>query len=246
MARRLFAPILRRNKRRKKIRKTQQLVDTFEGCSRSSKKKYNGDEFVTNNMGRRKDDVDASTDVRDSLEKDFKRQKIDFSIENLRLLTSGTRDAEEDPKTWRELYLWAFQKTYSKRRVVHDVYSRSPDGRRDPCIYRCMGTNFGGSVFIIAMHDDHYHVVHDCSYSSNCCRCSRILKINDEFFRYKRRVVRSSLFELAHWENITEYFQRDRRQMGFLQLADRVWEDHSKDRHCPVRRRISAGNEQLV
>lgn len=97
-----------------------------------------------------------------------------------------------------ELFIRAFRGLVLKRRVIHDIWEIPSDGlgerfRRNiiqPVLSLCNGTgstskgerDFGRgapNIFIIAKHEEHLHVIHDCAYSGSTCRCLHIQRLRD-------------------------------------------------------------------
>lgn len=89
----------------------------------------------------------------------------------------GVSQVEEmaTAKGIRKDIICALQEVPLRNRLLHDVYQRSterPDDEVD--IHRIREVDFRGSLFIIAEHGDHWHVVHDCvEHIINCIKYLR-------------------------------------------------------------------------
>ncbi|KAL0830156.1 hypothetical protein ABMA28_003613 [Loxostege sticticalis] len=84
-------------------------------------------------------------------------------------------------------------------RVIHDVFAIQNERLSNRNISRICeqggnsGRAFKGSIFFVCNHaGDHLHVVHDCSYNENSCRCQRVKEIRSECGnpRLNRRLLR--------------------------------------------------------
>lgn len=53
---------------------------------------------------------------------------------------------------------------------MHDIFKRDTSGDSDRDVERVVQQHFTRTVFIVATHNDHYHVLHDCTYHSYQCR----------------------------------------------------------------------------
>lgn len=106
------------------------------------------------------------------------------------------------------MFLREFRGVVFRRRIIHDVWEAPLDGlggRFDREIIRPLlrlhngaspfakrfgiGQRPGGTsreaensiqgIFIIAEHEKHLHVIHDCAYSGSTCRCLHIQRLRD-------------------------------------------------------------------
>lgn len=79
-----------------------------------------------------------------------------------------------------------------KRRIVHDIFESPADGCRgrfrrgiiqnlqlSSDRVRKGGRGTARGIFILAEHGTHLHVIHDCAYANNTCRCSAINILRD-------------------------------------------------------------------
>lgn len=95
-----------------------------------------------------------------------------------------------------ELFIRAFRGVVFKRRIIHDIWEIPCDGLGTrfrkaiirPILSMCnrsgstsKGTRDIGrgapNIFIIAQHEEHLHVIHDCAYSGSQCRCLHIQRL---------------------------------------------------------------------
>ncbi|RVE48500.1 hypothetical protein evm_006811 [Chilo suppressalis] len=140
--------------------------------------------------------------------KNSKRRRTSFEEhEPLQCGSNDTEDNErifhtyEDTKQGLDkLWLQYFRGVVLKRRIIHDVWEAPVDGlgkrfresivrplqysahklRRTTSDGRCGGGEFNISgIFIIAEHEKHLHVIHDCTYSGSTCRCIHVQRLRD-------------------------------------------------------------------
>nr|QTE04115.1 MAG: putative nonstructural protein 1 [Emberiza spodocephala ambidensovirus] len=111
--------------------------------------------------------------------------------------------SEKNKQELDRLFIRNFQGLVLKRRVVHDIWE-TPGPRLARnfernliCILRRMSPRVTGTprtsgerngddypipgIFIVAKHEQHFHVVHDCPYSGGTCRCAHIEQAFREF-----------------------------------------------------------------
>lgn len=124
----------------------------------------------------------------------------------------------------RQVFNEEFSKRYLNQRVVHDVYGCKYEFGDIQLDYEQIRRKFSGSILIISHHGNHIHIIHDCSYSNNSCRCSFYNYIGRQIDRrYARRIVPSWQFTLEHWINLSIYLQKDSRQYLYYNIAGRTW-----------------------
>uniref|UniRef100_A0A8D9AKK8 Uncharacterized protein n=1 Tax=Cacopsylla melanoneura TaxID=428564 RepID=A0A8D9AKK8_9HEMI len=120
-------------------------------------------------------------------------------------------------------FMAAFRQKYPRWRIIHDIYECKDDCDRAGFTNRVMGSAYNGAIFIISHHNNHWHVVHDCSYGGSTCRCTRLRDITDECRRWRRRFIPAVKFSTLHWLNLTIYLETDQRRIYYIQIAGRVW-----------------------
>lgn len=131
-----------------------------------------------------------------------------------------------------------FRQNPSRRRIVHDVYETLRSWGDSAVDCRVLREKFTGTILIVASHDDHYHIVHDCAYSNSTCRCAFINYLSGGNRkdgprhathsgiigrRYSRRVVPNFDVCIDHWINLSKYFEKGSRQINYLDFAGRTW-----------------------
>lgn len=156
-------------------------------------------------------------------------------------------EEDENPQ-FKKLFLDAFREIPARRTIIHDIFERSSASGQCGEILRIVHVPFRGAVFIIASHDNHYHVIHDCSYTSSHCRCSRIAEFRGVIKRrrFRRRTLRSVDFSIQHWVNLSEYLQTDSRRLCHLEVAGRKWVQCSETGRIQVQRCLQSGQKELV
>lgn len=120
---------------------------------------------------------------------------------------STEREVIEETAVVREL-----RRTFKKQRLLHEVLQINPDGSSSQRIRRGLqySPKSGAGIHLICNHGgDHYHIVHDCRYGENRCRCPRYTAIRSGQ-RYHRRLTWSQEFTADHWRNLAAYFEKIR------------------------------------
>lgn len=188
------------------------------------------DEFVDNNVGRRffvdytghnvTDESCSSDSPKPTPEEalivdESAHYRYDEAVEKTRSII-------------REVFSTSLRKGPYKRRIVHDVYGKEYSAAGFRLDHDKLSRLFGGNVLIISAHEDHYHIVHDCSYSNGTCRCKFAEYIrgtgnSDLGRRFSRRVIPTHEFTLEHWENLTKYFEKGTRSITHMDISGRTW-----------------------
>ncbi|KAI5692814.1 hypothetical protein M8J75_001725 [Diaphorina citri] len=137
----------------------------------------------------------------------------------------------------------AFQAAPCRNRIVHDVHKRGYRGwildssRRRSSTYSYVRepgrisnegdlsaiqqTQYRGTIFIVAEHGDHWHVLHDCTYTSSQCRNARVEAVTRCFgIRIKRRTIRSIDFNTSYATNVIYYLGRGGRKINYIQIGE--------------------------
>ena len=96
------------------------------------------------------------------------------------------------------------------RRYLSDVVTIESDGQAErlSSLLASSGAAHRGNIFFWRREPTHFHVVHDCTYSGNYCRCAWTR--NPDFRNYVRKPIRQrqyiDKFSSANWINILLYF----------------------------------------
>jgi len=119
----------------------------------------------------------------------------------------------------------------SRSRIVHTIYSRIvPYEKSDLDIIKDLNLrSFRGSIFIVAIHLNHYHVIHDCNWSKEKCTCSRILQIESERYPCVRKTSDTNVWTSQHWINLLYYLDRGARKINWLEICQHRWIRNSKN-----------------
>lgn len=123
----------------------------------------------------------------------------------------GSLEEDRIKQEVRNIFTDSFRKAVPRRKILHDIYERVPDDSRIRDFYRSLGKDYTGAVLIVFAHGDHWHVIHDCSYSSSTCRCARIIEINSIYRRYSRRSISRGGFDTIHWVNLAMYTEKGKK-----------------------------------
>uniref|UniRef100_A0A8D8T7C2 Uncharacterized protein n=1 Tax=Cacopsylla melanoneura TaxID=428564 RepID=A0A8D8T7C2_9HEMI len=128
------------------------------------------------------------------------------------------------PSELRSIIVREFQKTHLKNIILHDVYSISNQFRAQARLAAGVRRSTKNAFCIVAYHGDHFHVVHDCSFQSNQCRCAYINKITSRFGqRLGRRSLPRFQFSFEHAEHSVLYMEKGSRLVDYLQIGGRQW-----------------------
>lgn len=134
-----------------------------------------------------------------------------------------------------------------RQRVVHDIFGAPNDTSSIRLDHEQLYRKFAGTILIIAHHGDHYHIVHDCSYSNNSCRCAFYKCLDGKIGRrFNRRVVPSWKYSIMHWVHLAIYFEKDSRHYLYLGIAGRTWIPSSETRCVRLRKDLQKAKERLV
>lgn len=155
-----------------------------------------------------------------------------------------TKTVETGLDRLRRVFSDGFREVSPRKRILHDVYKSNDFSRKCRLDTRWLYQKFTGAILLICHHTDHWHVIHDCSYSNGTCRCIFTEYFNqpngtDEahftrnFFgrRYARTVVSSYEFSSNHWVNLSKYCEKGERHCYYLAVAGRTWIPGSENGH---------------
>lgn len=137
-----------------------------------------------------------------------------------------------------------FRERAPRRRILHDIFKRSITGDSDRDVERVVQQHFAGTIFIVAKHGDHYHVVHDCTYHSYQCRCARICNWPTE--RCNRKIVYARAYTSEHWRNTTAYLYKGERSIIYCEIAGRTCVRGGETRYLPLQTHSQQGEEGLL
>ena len=181
--------------------------------------------FPNDNLGRSKNLETNTPNNAESGGNGSKREEIGSKEKNLHnnLSFESSRTPPEKVRQIEQSIISAFQRVLPKRRILHDIYDRclSPGG--DRIVNKSLGRSYPGSIYIVVAHDNHWHVIHDCQYSSSTCRCTRIDIWKSDQQRYNRRIIHTTKFTIRHWYNLAIYLQKGTRQVHCFQIGGRDW-----------------------
>lgn len=147
----------------------------------------------------------------------------------------------------KRIFVKGFGQVHCRAKIVHTIHTNRLQ-RDEGCLRAiCEDTGYRGSVFIAVKHgNDHIHTVHDCTYSSRTCRCSRLTAIGHKYPVYSRSITTSSSYTIRHWVNCAVYFLQGTREYLFLQLGSNVWRNICEVRDLFYGRDKEGGQNQLV
>jgi len=116
----------------------------------------------------------------------------------------------------------------SARRYLSDVFLFS--GRRELAksldILRQYGESRRTGMFGISVEEDHIHIIHDCTYSAGCCRCTFKEKIRPfgEFGPNRRYNKPFWKFTRTDWYDVIVYFFFEKRGTREVWIRGKSWE----------------------
>ncbi|XP_058788854.1 uncharacterized protein LOC131662885 isoform X2 [Phymastichus coffea] len=133
---------------------------------------------------------------------------------------------EEQRKVLRTLWNRAIREMGLKSRILHDVWEkpRSLEGKFFCQSLRNNNRNKRG-VFIVAVHGEHLHVVHDCSYTNSQCRCGFMQKFAEQEAKQDTSEKEESKFQRD--KNVIIRKQR-RSAFGLQQLQEEAERDYQE------------------
>lgn len=130
------------------------------------------------------------------------------------------------------------------QRLIHDIVPTETYTRSEELLFGILKYKFFGGLFIWVYHDDHTHVIHDCSWNGRFCRCRRF-----QGLRYKRhkRITRR-ITELSYQAifNLTKYLLEPPRRVLHFEYAGRVRSIPSEIRIIPYEELSEHSEEFLV
>ncbi|MCO6561045.1 MAG: hypothetical protein J6574_08075 [Gilliamella sp.] len=153
----------------------------------------------------------------------------------------------ERRKLLRQLFLERFEDQNRRTSICHQIFSKRNIDRASEEISRVVQGNFRGTAYLVCDHGDHYHVVHDCHRSGKRCRCHRLVETRNVFGRaVAERIVRDNRFDIEHWINLTEYFEKDERKIVYMEICGRERSECLQDREVFIQGSGTSGQEQMV
>lgn len=157
---------------------------------------------------------------------------------------SETRSATPNERMFME----SLRRIPARSRIIHDVMPLSALGGNNNFFnqfFSGSGRSYPGAIFIVSRHADHYHIIHDCTYSQSHCRCAIIRELRRNK-RYPRRVVWTRDFGFSHWFNLINYLSQNQRQIVYFEIAGREWRHCYKAGNLPFPEGRSHGRKRLV
>lgn len=99
-------------------------------------------------------------------------------------------------------------RTEKRRKIVHDVWKGRLEGQYLADLKKINNTISGRNILLISEHYlpgfEHFHVLHDCNWSSRSCSCT--LFTGGKQSRLRRTTVWTNDITRNYWNNITKYF----------------------------------------
>ncbi|CAH1106986.1 unnamed protein product [Psylliodes chrysocephalus] len=141
-------------------------------------------------------------------------------------------------------YLRGIQSSIKGERTLHDVLRNITREQATYFLERSVGKKFSGGLYWYVFHEDHAHIVHDCSYASGKCRCSRIqcLPIKGK----SRRHHRNYYFSERYFYNLTKYLLQPPRQFLYIEIAGRTRGIPNQIGNLSYERYLQLGKKSMV
>lgn len=149
----------------------------------------------------------------------------------------------------KQMFIQGFSNLPPKKRILHDVYSKKLESSTSGFNYGILFQKHSGTIFFVCDHEDHWHVIHDCTYHNYTCRCSIVEHwkcLSGTKKRYSRRVITSFEYGIEHWCNLTIYLSKEGRSIVYMEIAGRVWIPSCEDGCLQIQQDIRIGKERLV
>lgn len=114
----------------------------------------------------------------------------------------------------------------ASRTYISDIIAcdNAEEANRLSRVVVAAGRFYRGGFLCISVHEDHIHIVHDCAYSNNSCRCkfAKGTEIKDNIRPALRKRVPIGRLQERDWYNILKYFTTDGRRCKLLVLRGAV------------------------
>lgn len=132
---------------------------------------------------------------------------------------SSNWEASEEEKTRREktFFVRGITNALRGRVIFHDVIPDITRTESEEYIKSMLGTTYKGGLFVLTWHSDHLHIVHDCSYSGQQCRCARLLGIPIK--KSNRRMLWRHTITDQYWFNLANYFLQPPRELVHFEVG---------------------------
>lgn len=112
------------------------------------------------------------------------------------------------------------------RRYLSDIVVCDDAGEANHISRRIIGyaRDYPGNLCIVSTHDDHVHVVHDCSYAGSSCRCKMFQETQIKLKRRGKIRKRKAIdtIEPNQWYDIIFYFISNGRWLQFAKVGGSV------------------------
>lgn len=167
------------------------------------------------------------------------RQRLAGEVRGIRIHSErGTGPEIVSVGELRSVLTSEIRRNNLRHRIVHSIYARGiPHGRADEDFDRNLQRPFHGTIFIVGIHAEHYHVIHDCSWGSSTCRCARVRAIERQEIgesesdivrsgrrhRYNRKITGTSSWNIDHWINLLLYLDSAGRRISSIEISGRPW-----------------------
>lgn len=155
-------------------------------------------------------------------------------------------DKEKRHAHLRKYLVDGFKQVFPRPRILHDILV-GENGRESVQNHQDLfNRGYKGAIFAVCIHNDHFHIVHDCQYTNSHCRCAIINVLRTKFRRVSRKCMRTVDFSIEHWVNLVLYFDKEGRKNIKTLVAGIDWFTYNKNRNISDERLPEDGHEELV
>lgn len=193
-------------------RRPQSIRDIFQ-------QEENGGRCGTSNLSEISNSIEID-DISNGMLEVSQRQEVECrDAMSEELVASDIDKMEIDSEKVGNNFLEMFPGSYFHdivRSAIIDEY-----GTIRNFITRLRQTEFRGEVFILSKHGEHFHIIHDCPYSGNRCRCARIEICKGFRRRTSRTIICKSELTFERNQYIGIYVCTGEREVVFAEVSGR-------------------------
>lgn len=142
--------------------------------------------------------------------------------ECIRDIVGHSTHTENEKEPCDNIIVRAMDTNFKRSRLIHDIFPIPTRTEGERFIHFVRQTGFHGGLFIVAHHGEHLHVVHDCDFSSNQCRCVRINNYS-QYKKKNRRNVRRGHVTYTYLWNLAKYFLLGCRTYMYIEIGGYDW-----------------------
>lgn len=142
--------------------------------------------------------------------------------ECIRDIVESTEISEIEEEPCSNIFVRGMETNFKRSRLIHDIFRIPTRSEAEKFVSFIRETGFHGGLFIVAWHVDHVHVIHDCDFSNQQCRCVRITNFY-QFKKKNRRNVRRGGVTYTYLWNLARYFLLGQRTYLYIEIGGYDW-----------------------